>query len=119
MGYFSFVAQNSNKSILIYYLCGEIRQGTYFMWDNTGRIWKESEYEGYGEFGGKDYYVLLAEMNKYYDEDIDDDVKRSDGIEIAFNTHNENTLYPNLTDSLKWKWINKAPKDCPNQGFFK
>jgi len=70
--------------------------------------------EGYGKFGGKDYYVLLEEMNNKYD----DNVKRDDGIEISFNSHDENTLYPNLIDSLKWKWINKAPKDCPNQGFF-
>ena len=32
------------------------------MLDNKGNVWTEDNYEGYGVFGGKDYYELLAEL---------------------------------------------------------
>lgn len=38
-------------------------------------MWTEDEYEGYGIFGGKDYYVLLAEINNLGGKD--DEEKRS------------------------------------------
>ena len=33
------------------------------MTDDKGNRWEESNYDGYGVFGGKDYYALLDEMN--------------------------------------------------------
>jgi hypothetical protein len=56
---FSWIAQDTKKPI--YRNCSEKR--TYYMWDNNGNYWEESSYEGYGMFGKKDYFILLAEMN--------------------------------------------------------
>lgn len=30
---------------------------------NNGNVWRKDNYDGYGVFGGKDFFVLLAEMN--------------------------------------------------------
>lgn len=34
-----------------------------YMKDDKGHVWVEKDYEGYGVFGSKDYYALVAEMN--------------------------------------------------------
>jgi hypothetical protein len=34
-----------------------------YMFDNKGKYYYENDYDGYGEFGGMDYYELVAEMN--------------------------------------------------------
>lgn len=41
-----------------------------------GRRWVEEDYEGYGVFGGKDIFELVAELNGMQ--------SRSEGIEIIF-----------------------------------
>lgn len=72
-------------------------------------------YEGYGMFGGKDYYVLLAEMNKEYGPDVEEETKRKDGIDLEFGTATD-LLYPNLTDCKEWTWKNEKPQQCSEQG---
>ena len=61
MGFFSWKTQDTNKSIW------NVHSGrktlTVYMVDNKGNKWREEGYEGYGDFGGKDYYALLDEMN--------------------------------------------------------
>jgi len=42
-----------------------------------GRIFTEKNYDGYGEFGGKDFYELLAELNGLVSD-------RSAGIDLCF-----------------------------------
>jgi len=118
MGCFSWITQNSNRSIIMYgYGTRRYPCRTCYMWDNNGRRWREMAYEGYGVFGGKDYYVLLAEMNREYGPDVDEETKRRDGITIYFDEQSTNKwIYPNLTDCKEWTWINKKPMLCPQQG---
>ena len=120
MGCFSWITQNSNRSIIMSgYGTRKYPSRTCYMWDNKGRRWRQEQYEGYGIFGGKDYYVLLAEMNNKYEPDVDDEKKRTDGISIEFSEEKDKKyLYPNLTDCKDWIWINKKPKNCPSQGSF-
>jgi hypothetical protein len=80
--------------------------------------WKEKSYEGYRMFGGKDYYVLLAEMNCVYHEDITDDQKRNDGIQIEFSSNHDGIVFPNLTETKIWKWRNEKPHSHCNQGCY-
>jgi len=106
MGFFSWEAQDTNKSIPSHF-----SNRTTFpitMTDHNGNQWTEENYEGYGIFGGKDFYDLLAEMNG--------GSGREEGISLAFG--NKPFLSPNLNEDPKVKWENRAPKDCPNQGFF-
>lgn len=57
MGMFSWFTQDTHHRIVN----GE--EHKVIMTDNKGRKYVEHCYEGYGVFGGKDYYELLAEMN--------------------------------------------------------
>ena len=85
------------------------------MHDNKGNVWKETEYEGYGEFGGKDYYQLLAEMNDLpVNGDADHD--RQLGIDLYFD-ENKGCITPNLTRHPEWKWRKEEPANDPNQGW--
>jgi hypothetical protein len=118
MGWLSWIAQNSGRSILIFGLGSALRPSrTCYMWDNTGRRWREDGYEGYGVFGGKDYFVLLAEMNKNYPEGATNEEKRRDGLKLDEGCHPD-ILYPNLTDCAEWTWRNISPIHCPHQGGF-
>lgn len=82
-----------------------------YMHDDKGNVYLEMEYDGYGVFGGVDYYVLLAQMNGLAD--------RAQGIDLAFNKQTKDTIkYPNLTETADWQWRDEEPEGCPNQGFF-
>jgi hypothetical protein len=79
------------------------------MTDNKGNKWTENDYEGYGEFGGKDFYSLLSEMNGGNGD-------RDHGIDLWFGK--EPFLSPNLTEDPTHEWTNEErPYDCPNQGW--
>lgn len=117
MGCFSWITQDTNMSILIDGYGQKSLQGkTYYMWDNKGNCWAESEYEGYGVFDKKDYYVLLAEMNCNYDDNVSSDEKRTRGITLEFSVNKDGILFPNLTEYKSWTWRNEQPKQCFNQG---
>jgi len=92
------------QHLLDHYLIGF--QMGYFSWIT----------QGYGMFGGKDYYVLLAEMNRVYDENVTENQKRVDGINIEFYDNHDEILFPNLTESSIWTWTNKQPRRHDNQG---
>lgn len=106
MGFFSWLTQDSDESISnVYSSEGAF---TVYMWDNKGNIWTEDAYEGYGEFGGKDYYELLAEMNGLK--------TREEGIKLSFS--GERHITPNLTIDKEWEWIDQEPRKCEHQGYF-
>ena len=117
MGCFSWIAQDTDSPI---YISGWQKPGhvqhIYYMWDNKGNCWKEPDYEGYGMFGGKDFYVLLAEMNNI--DGKDDDEKRSKAIKIDFSSNCDGIIFPNLTESSIWTWKNKRPHCHVNQGAY-
>ena len=60
-----------------------------YMFDDKGKYYYENDYDGYGEFGGKDYYDLVAEMNGYTADDAEKfggtfGELRGIGIKLAF-----------------------------------
>jgi hypothetical protein len=61
MGFFSWHTSNTNKSIANVH--GSKNTITVAMVDDKNNVWIERAYDGYGEFGGKDFYELLAQMN--------------------------------------------------------
>jgi hypothetical protein len=107
MGFFSWITQDTKKSIANVHSEKVVFPVT--MTDNNGNKWHEPAYEGYGEFGGKDYYELLAEMNGLGSD-------RNKGIDLVFS--DKPYISPNLTEDLNWKWVNKEPENCPDQGYF-
>ena len=50
MGFFSFIANDTERRILI----GQ--KVLIYLIDNKKNIYTEEQYEGYGEFGGKDIF---------------------------------------------------------------
>jgi hypothetical protein len=89
------------------------------MFDDKGGKWLERKYDGYGVFGGKDYYELLAQMNGIEDGD------RQDGIDIAFGKKKVNgkVLFPALIEdpkhfNYKKHDFTEQPQDDPNQSWY-
>ena len=147
MGFFSFITNDSKRSVII----GQ--KVNIYLIDNKGNVYTEEQYDGYGEFGGKDIFILFAEMNNFTlpsieDEENEENKKdeeneetedietyieqlRSYAIGKWYHSNNLSQLkigdsiewlpnneyiYPNIVENCKSKWINKMPKDCPNQG---
>jgi len=106
MGFFSWITQDTGKSIPNTYS----NKNTFkvIMTDNKENQWEESNYEGYGVFGGKDYYALLDEMNGGTGD-------RMRGIDLFFND-NDDVKYPSLSECGAYFF--KKPEDCPDQGYF-
>jgi hypothetical protein len=128
MGFFSWITQDTERSISNVYT--EREPFKVIMLDNKGNKWVEENYDGYGVFGGKDFYELLAEMNGVVlphnmvleGEDYTE-YMRSKGIDITFkdNPSGDNTpgvLYPNLVESETWTWRDEGPVSCDYQGYF-
>ena len=113
MGFFSWNTQDTHESIAN--SASSRPTFTVYMFDDKGNKWREDNYAGYGEFGGKDYYELLAEMNG-----LDSD--RQFGIDLAFKDspcgENPECKFPNLAEDPNWVWRSGPVDSCPAQGFF-
>ncbi len=121
MGFFSWRTQDTDKSIANKWSARDTFRVQ--MMDDRGNVWTEDSYDGYGEFGGKDYYELLAEMNGITANNPDE--LRGKGIELAFSKNNhsgvgtEGVLYPNLVEMAEgWRYDPMGPDSCDFQGFF-
>ena len=102
MGQFSWITQDTGRSI------SSITPFPVTMTDNKGNKWTENDYEGYGEFDGKDYFSLLSEMNGGNGD-------RNHGIDLTFN--GQPHLSPNLNEDPTIEWVDEEPDTCPNQGW--
>ena len=125
MGFFSWRTMDTDKSISNNYSS----RGAFKvdMLDDKGNVWTEPNYEGYGVFGGKDFYELLAEMNGVTSDlegEAYTDYMRGEGISIAFkdNGSGDHTFavkYPNLVEKAKgWTYNYYGPDSCSDQGYF-
>jgi hypothetical protein len=126
MGFFSWNTMDTDKSI-----ANEHSNRNTFrvqMIDNKGNVWTEDNYDGYGRFGGKDFYELLAEMNGFESDKTGDeytDEARGFGINLAFSKNNgsgvgtEGVYYPNLIEKASgWVYEMGGPDSCDYQGYF-
>ena len=120
MGFFSWRTQDTDKSIANKWSTRDTFRVQ--MMDDKGNVWTEDSYDGYGEFGGKDYYELLAEMNGLTGNGTDD--LRMKGIDLAFRENpsgngTEGVKYPNLVEMADgWRYDPMGPDSCEDQGFF-
>lgn len=128
MLFFSWYTQDTNRSIPNKYST----RATFFvtMIDDKGNKYFEPNYGGEGIFGGKDFYVLLAEMNGMNHDVYNEEEKRKFGYDLAFGIDangnkiypsgdNPNIKYPNLVESPdQWEYISNSPKPCESSGYF-
>jgi hypothetical protein len=103
-----------------------------YMFDDKGKYYYENDYDGYGEFGGKDYYDLVAEMNGYTADDAEKfggtfGELRGIGIKLAFGElepkNGGPVLFPALVtkpDKFNYKQHNFAveAETDPNQSWY-
>ena len=128
MGFFSWKTQDTNQTIWNRH--SDFGTMRVRMTDNSGNEWIEDNYNGYGVFGDKDFYVLMAEMNGFSegeDEPFHDlrwvaitlsfNARSSWGPQLQERMKDREVLYPNLTEHRR-KWVNERPEDCESQGFF-
>jgi len=125
MGFFSWKTQDTDRSIANTY--SNNKTFRVQMIDNKGNIWTETQYDGYGVFGGKDYYELLAEMNGFVSDKTGEaytDEARGFGITIAFKDNGsgvgtDGVYYPNLIEMADgWVYEMAGPDSCDYQGYF-
>jgi hypothetical protein len=106
-GQFSWFTQDTNQQI------GSEDENTLpfvYMHDDKGNKWLEKRYEGYGVFGGKDYYELLDQMNGGSGD-------RSEGIRLAFDNAAVaagKILFPALTVSATLSKFHDFTEESPN-----
>ena len=125
MGFFSWNTMDTDNSI-----ANEHSNRKTFrvqMMDNKGNVWTEDNYDGYGRFGGKDFYELLAEMNGFESDKTGDeytDEARGFGIKLAFKDNGsgigtKDVYYPNLVEQAKgWVYKMSGPDNYTFQGYF-
>lgn len=120
MGFFSWKTSDTDKSVSNSYSSRGVF--TVYLLDNKGNKYREDNYEGYGVFGGKDAYQLVAEMNcpEKCTGDIEHD--RLIGIELSFGKEGQevNPDYPiKIVESseIGYDQVNES-ESCPDQGYF-
>ena len=108
MGFFSWRTQDTDRSIPSTYSNRDTFR-VYMVNPVTGDIYAEDNYEGYGVFGGKDFYELVAELNGGGD--------RNDGIGISMR---DSYVSPLLLENYEnWRaYAGKIPEVCIFQGYF-
>lgn len=85
MGFFSFITSDSNESIPNIH-SGRKTFPVYMATPGPNRkVFEEKEYDGYGVFGGKDIYVLIAELNNLCPNGTHED-KRMEAIALIYKT---------------------------------
>ena len=108
MGMFSWHNTDTDEPIWNVY---SGKNTTVYMIDDKGKSWAEDRYEGYGVFGGKDYYELLAEMNGLPS-------CRGEGISLAYSKPPKPHFAPNFVTSLDVDWRDVKSRDHDGQGYF-
>lgn len=123
MGFFSWKTSDTNRSISNTYSA----RGTFrvIMLMPNGDKFVEEDYEGYGIFGGIDFYDAVYELNKYNPKfehiTSKDWENRAKGIYML--SHNEPNrefaISPRLVEdeSLNWEDVEDS-KNCISQGYF-
>jgi hypothetical protein len=119
MGFFSWLTCDTGESIANAHSGRETFE--VHMITPDGRVFTENNYDGYGVFGGKDFYELLGELNGL-------GPNRSAAIDLCFegNPNGDNSpgvIYPKFTTRLmndvvaQYKSL-PNPESCGDQGFF-
>lgn len=99
MGFFSWKTNDTNKSIAnIHSLKSSFK---VYMKDDKGNVWEEENYDGYGIFGGKDFYELLAEMNGF-GSDRDWGIHLQFGISGIMILKTKKVYYGSSVDFFNW-----------------
>lgn len=115
MGFFSWLKSDDGEAIRNRWT--EDGPTPCKMIDDKGNEWVELDYEGYGDFGGMDFYELVDTMNGGTGD-------RMRGIELCDVNHHDpapdHIKTPRLVSLECTKSWDELPptKSDPNQGYF-
>ncbi len=109
----SICSRNSNRDTFLVYMHGLLPDGFRV-------AYREDWYEGYGDFGEADYFVLLSRMNPPLEE-LTEEGHRLRGIYLSYDKEAqfEGIKFPQLTecqDVPESFAVQCMP--CPEQGYF-
>jgi hypothetical protein len=118
MGVFSWITSDTHDSIPASGNPAGRETFEVFVLQPGGRpTLRETDYNGYGDFGGRDVYALVAE---WHGEELtgDDSVDRDAGIDISFDSARCKFPIKIVRDgSLKYEEV-EASESCEFQGYF-
>lgn len=122
MGFFSWMTCDTDKSISNRYS----DRGTFPVYvlipkEFGGGHIEECDYDGYGEFGGRDVYALVANWNMPELCCGNDEIDRHVGIDLAcYDEDNASLKYPiKIAESSDAVYEDEAPSpSCEHQGYF-
>jgi len=99
MGFFSWRTSDTDKSISNKHSS----RGAFkvHMITKDGRVFTEYSYDGYGEFGGKDIYELIAELNGWKEDDVEPRMLAIDELYKTHITNGKRTYIPKV-DFTSW-----------------
>lgn len=130
MGYFSWLTSDTNKSIPVLRsdeIFNMTVNGPVYLLCPNGDVLEERDYSGFGRFGDKDVYELVAMWNapeRCYDENgnlLNTHELRRIGIELAcYDEDNFKLKYPiKIVENRNLSYDEVIPsKQCPDQGYF-
>lgn len=110
MGFFSWMTADTNESISNKY--SERGALNVKMIDDKNNVYIETDYEGYGVFGGVDFFDLLLQMNEIKGD-------REEGIELYYeqSTTIKKPKIVSLSCEKTWEEL-EDNEDCEYQGYF-
>lgn len=125
MGFFSWKTSDTGESIPNIF--SNRKPFTVHMITSDGRVFTEHNYEGYGVFGGKDYYTLLGEINGITGKDENE--IRTKAISLFYknkgNDNQPNLKPPKLVQNLpmvqtieEYYELLPCSESCEYQGYF-
>jgi hypothetical protein len=116
MGLFSWITADTDESIPCTGACRE-HFTVYLLQPKGLPTLKETDYEGYGVFGGRDVYALFAEWNGVEGLTGNDDIDRGAGIDLYFHGSYDFPIKLVRDGELKYNAVGES-ETCPDQGYF-
>lgn len=119
MGFFSWLTCDTNESISNRHsVRGPLTAYALIPKEFGGGFLKEENYDGYGVFGGRDIFALVAEWNKPDACTGDDEVDRMLGIDIYYDQNNPIKYGIKIASKPMEYEDAEISDDCPDQGYF-
>lgn len=119
MGFFSWLTCDTNESISNRYSArGPLTAYALIPKEFGGGFLKEENYEGYGVFGGRDIFALVANWNKPDACTGNDEEDRMLGIDLYYDQNNPIKYGIKIASKPMEYEEAEISDDCPNQGYF-
>lgn len=121
MGFFSWITSDTHRSIANQWSCRETFP-VYLLQPHGLPTLREDNYDGYGVFGGRDVYALMAGWHGYRLSGQDTQEERCKGIDLD-NPNRQDDQRPRYPiklvedPTLRYEDVEES-KSCPDQGFF-